>query len=122
MDPWVPTPEVVARHRRPFRPVAATVPGMQFTGLLTTTAGVADRLAVVRSMYHPKGGANGHPTGTQYMLSGAHPSSPLEMPDIGSVASQLLGSSCRYLPPYIMVPGNHEQSRETRNGFLPAST
>jgi hypothetical protein len=44
------------------------------------------------------------------------------MPDIGSVASTLLGSSCRYLPPYIMVPGNSEQASEARHGFLPAST
>ena len=65
---------------------------MHFTELLTHTARVADKLAVVRSMYHPKGGANGHPDGTQYVLSGSHPSSPLDMPDIGSVVSQLLGS------------------------------
>ncbi len=122
MDTWDPKPEVVAEHRSPFKPIATKVPGLQFTELLSQTARVADKLAVVRSMYHSKGGANGHPTGTQYMLSGAHPSSPVEMPDIGSVASHLLGSPCRYLPPYIMVPGNHEQANETRSGFLPAST
>src|SRR5204863_8837473 len=46
----------------------------------------------------------------------------IEMPDIGSVASHVLGTQCKYLPPYIMVPGNHEQAAATRNGFLPAST
>ncbi len=72
-------------------------------------------------MYHARPGANGHPDGTQYILSGAHPLGPLEMPDIGSVISQLIGSTCSYLPPYIMVPGNNEQAGSTRSGFLPAS-
>ena len=84
---------------------------------------VADKLAVVRSMHHARGGADAHPNGTQYALSGAHPAAAaLTMPDIGSVVSHLLGSECKYLPPYIMVPGNHEQAAETRTGFLPAGT
>ncbi len=122
IDTWDPKPEVVAEHRSPFKPIATNVPGMRFTELLTHTARLADKLAVVRSMFHPKGGASGHPDGTQYMLSGAHPSSIVPMPDIGSVAAHLLGSPCKYLPPYVMVPGTDEQNAETRHGFLPAST
>jgi len=122
MDTWDPKPEVIAEHRSPYKPIATRVPGIRYTELLTKTAEHADKIAVVRSMLHPKGGANGHPTGTQYMLSGSHPTSPMEMPDIGSVVSHVLGTRCGYLPPYIMVPGNHEQAKETRSGFLPAST
>jgi hypothetical protein len=122
MDTWDPKPEVVAEHRSPYRPIATSVPGIQFTELLPHTARIAHKLAVVRSMYHAQAGANGHPDGTQYALSGAHPRNPLEMPDIGSVVAHLLGSACSYLPPYIMVPGNDEQAAQTRNGFLPAST
>ena len=70
-------------------------------------------------MYHPKAGANGHPKGTQYTLSGQHPGGILEMPDIGSVVSRQLGSRCDYLPPYVMIPGNSEQAKESRTGFLP---
>jgi hypothetical protein len=110
MDTWDPKPEVVSEHRSPYRPIATTVPGTQFTHLLPHTARIAHKLAVVRSMYHAKPGANGHPDGTQYALSGAHPRSPIEMPDLGSVAAHLLGSTCPFLPPYIMVPGNHEQA------------
>lgn len=95
---------------------------MRFTELLTHTARVADKLAIVRSMYHPGNQANGHPDGTQYMLAGAVPGGPMEMPDIGSVVSHLIGSECRYLPPYVMVPGNNEQAASTRTGFLPAGT
>jgi hypothetical protein len=50
------------------------------------------------------------------------PGGPLEMPDIGGIVSHRLGTRCDYLPPYIMIPGNHEQAAQTRQGFLPAST
>lgn len=117
-DTWDPKPDVVSDNRSPYAPVSSVVPGMQFTELLSKTARVADRLSVIRSMHHPKSGANGHPKGTQYALSGQHPSGPLEMPDMGSIVSLLMGSECNYLPPYVMVPGNHEQAKESRTGFL----
>ncbi len=122
IDTWDPKPDVVAEHRSPHRLISTNVPGMQFTELLSKTAKVADRLSVIRSMYHPKAGANGHPQGTQYTLAGAHPASVPERPDISSVVTEMLGSECRYLPPAIMVPGNSEQAKESRTGFLPGST
>ncbi len=122
LDTWDPKPEVVAEHRSPFRPIATSVPGLQFTELMPHTAKLAHKIAVVRSMYHAKAGANGHPDGTQYVLSGSHPRNPLEMPDLGSIVSTIKGSDCAFLPPYVMVPGNHEQAAMTRNGFLPAAT
>jgi len=121
LDTWDPKPNAVVEHRSPFKPISTKVPGMQFTELLAQTAQVADKLTVIRSMHHKKSGANGHPDGTQYALSGAMPGGPLEMPDIGSVVAFTKSSECRYLPPYIMVPGNHEQAAMTRHGFLPAS-
>lgn len=121
IDTWDPKPDAVAEHRSPFRPISTTVPGMQFTSLLPRTAMIAHKLAVVRSMHHEKGGADAHPNGTQYALSGAHPSSILEMPDVGSVVSLLIGTHNPSLPPYVMIPGNSEQAAETRTGFLPES-
>jgi hypothetical protein len=123
MDTWDPKPEAFIDHRSPFKPIATRVPGIHFSELLPRTAAIADKLAVVRSMHHARGGADAHPNGTQYALSGAHPAAAaLTMPDIGSVVSHLIGSDCPYLPHYIMVPGNHEQAAETRTGFLPAGT
>lgn len=121
MDTWDPKPDVLVDHRSPFKPIATRVPGMQFTELLTHTARVADKIAVVRSMHHAKSVAD-HGAGTRYALSGAHPGAATEMPDIGSVVAHLQGAACRALPPYIMVPGNHEQAAETRNAFLPAAS
>ncbi len=122
MDTWDPKPEAPADHRSIYQPISTNVAGMQFTELLTHTARVADKLTVIRSMHHTTNVANGHPTGTQYALSGEVPGGPVEMPDIGSVAAHTIGSRCDYLPPYIMIPGNHEQAKETRQGFLPAAT
>lgn len=121
IDTWDPKPEAAVDHRSPHRPIATSVPGIQFTSLLPHTAKIAHKLAVVRSMYHAKAGADAHPNGTQYALSGAHPSGPTEMPDMGSIVSKILGAANPVLPPYIMVPGNHEQAAETRTGFLPAA-
>ncbi|MDB4637464.1 MAG: DUF1501 domain-containing protein [Planctomycetaceae bacterium] len=122
IDTWDPKPEMPVDHRSSHKPISTVVPGMQFTELLSKTAQIADKLSVIRSMYHPKAGANGHPQGTQYTLSGAHPASVPERPDISSVVTHLMGSECGYLPPAIMVPGNHEQAKESRTGFLPGST
>jgi hypothetical protein len=121
LDTWDPKPEAVIEHRSPFAPISTTVPGMQFTSLLSRTAKIAHKLAVVRSMHHNKAGADAHPNGTQYALSGAHPSNAVEMPDIGCVVTTLLGRTNPSLPPYVMIPGNHEQAAETRTGFLPRS-
>jgi hypothetical protein len=120
VDTWNPKPHAPAEHRSPFKPIATSVPGMQFTELLTHTARVADKLAVVRSMQHF--GAEDHGNGSRYALSGFHPRNPSQMPDIGSVVAHLQGSPCKYLPPYIMVPGNNEQTAVTSTTFLPAST
>lgn len=122
MDTWDPKPAAPVDHRSPFKPIATTAPGVQFTELLPHTSRIADKLAVVRSMRHPRSGANGHPDGTQYMLSGSHPGGPMEMPDIGCIATRILGSQCRELPPYVMVPGNSEQNASSRTGFLPAAS
>jgi len=122
IDTFDPKPDAPVDQRSPFLPIATKVPGIQFTSLCQKTATVADKLAVVRSMYHKGGAVNGHPDGTQYALSGAVPGGPLEMPDIGGVVSHRLGTRCDYLPPYIMVPGNHEQAAQTHQGFLPAAT
>jgi hypothetical protein len=120
MDTWDPKPDAPAEHRSIFKPIPTNTPGMQFTELFKKTAKVADKLAVVRSMCH-KIKVDDHPRGTQYILSGEVPGGPVEMPDIGSVAAFRIGSECKYLPPYIMVPGNDEQASTTRTGYLPPS-
>jgi hypothetical protein len=88
---------------------------VQFTELLAKTARHADKLAVVRSMMHT---ISGHPEGTAYLLQGAKPGGPIDVPDIGSTVAHLIGTPAAQLPPYVMIPGNGEQSYNTKHGFL----
>jgi len=117
LDTWDPKPDMPAEHRSPFKPISTSAPGVQFTELLAKTAKVAHHLAVVRGMHHTIGD---HPQGTAYMLRGNNPNGPLNYPDLGSVVSQVIGSACDYLPPYIMVPGNSEQAYNSSHGFMSA--
>lgn len=118
LDTFDPKPLLPAEHRSPFKPIATNVPGIQFTELLTHTARHADKLVLLRSMNH---GVSDHGAGTAYMLQGHPMGGPIKHPDMGCVVSQKLGSACRWLPPYIMVPGNHEQTGVTTTGFLSPS-
>jgi hypothetical protein len=118
IDTWDPKPDLAADDRSPHAPIKTSAEGVQFTSLLTKTAKVAHKLAVVRGMTHRIGD---HPMGTAYMLRGNNPSGPLNYPDLGCVVSEVIGSECSFLPPYIMVPGNSEQAYNTSYGFLPAS-
>ncbi len=118
VDTWDPRPEAPVDHRTPFKMIDTNVPGVQFTELLSHTAQIADRLAVVRSMHHVTR-VDDHPRGMQYMLTGEAPGGPVEMPDMGCVAALRLGSQCQYLPPYIQLPATSEMASFTRTGFLP---
>jgi hypothetical protein len=115
LDTWDPKPLLPAEHASPFRPTATTVPGLRFTELLTHTARVAHRLVVVRSMRHK---VSDHGAGTAYVLQGHPPDQLVAHPDIGSVVGSRIGSPCPYLPPYVLVPGNHEQAAVATPGFL----
>ena len=119
MDSFDPKPEGVAEHRSPFGAIDTVVPGLRFSELLAKTARVADKLTVVRCMHQPTPGiGNSHPKGSRYIYSGEAPGGPVDMPDIGSILALRAGSNCRYLPPYILVPGNDEQVAEAKSGFL----
>lgn len=118
IDTFDPKPDLALDNRSPYKTIATKADGMQFTELLAKTAKVADKLAVVRGMNHRVGD---HPMGTAYMLQGNNPQSPLGFPDMGCVVSEVIGSECSYLPPYIMIPGNSEQAYNTTHGFLSAA-
>lgn len=120
MDTWDPKPDANAIHRSPFKTIKTSVPGMNFTELLSKTAKVADKLSVVRCMYQKKASiGNSHPLGSQYIFSGADPTGPVVMPDIGSVVSHKLGPLVSYLPAYARE-ATGEQSEMSRLGFLPS--
>lgn len=68
IDLWDPKPDAPAEIRGPFRPIETNVPGMQFGELMSQTATIADKLAVIHSMTHE---FNNHIAGTYIMQTGS---------------------------------------------------
>ncbi|RMF84686.1 MAG: DUF1501 domain-containing protein [Planctomycetota bacterium] len=69
-------------------------------GLLRHTAGVADKIAIVRSFTHTEAA---HERGQHNMLTGYKPSPAVVYPSMGSVVAHEQGSRTK-VPPYICVP------------------
>ncbi len=88
IDTFDPKPDAPVDQRSPFKPVATNVPGIQFPSLCQKTAPVADKLAVVRSMFAEKvpGSHGGAP---EYVITGRPPQQG-PYPWMGPVYSKLL--------------------------------
>lgn len=128
MDTWDPKPEAPVDHRSPYEPIATNVPGIQFTSLMPQLSRHADKLAVVRSMTTTR--VAGHIEGCLEFFKGYRYDAPLfgiapnnfrshRFPDIGTVATELLGSDCHELPGYILCPGANLPNLVSNTGFLP---
>lgn len=73
-----PKPDAPSDIRGQFRPIATSVPGIQFSELLPRTARLAHRQAVIRSMFTD---VNSHSTSGYWMLTGyRHPSAAESLP------------------------------------------
>jgi hypothetical protein len=84
--------------------VVKTKSGDEFGGLMKQTAGIADKIAVIRSFTHSEAA---HERGTHNMLTGYRPNPALVFPSMGSVVSHEYGPR-KNLPPYVCVPGAGE--------------
>src|SRR5688572_12419364 len=87
-------------YRGPVGSIKTKVPGVHFSETLPKTAGVADKICVVRSMTH---GEADHDRGTHNMFTGYRPSPAIHYPSFGSVVSHELGAR-NDLPPYVCIP------------------
>lgn len=106
-------PDAPLEVRGPFQPITTNVNGIQISELLSKTATVCDKLAIVRSMTSPLGE---HGLANQYLLTGYKPSPVLQYPQFGSVMTHLRNAPS-VLPPYVTIPEN----RTTSSGFLGSS-
>jgi len=84
-----PKPLAPIEYRGPLGTVPTKLSGEVFGELMAQTAGVADKLTVVRSMTH---GEAAHERGTHNMFTGYRPSPAIQYPSFGSVISHELGS------------------------------
>jgi hypothetical protein len=99
-------------YRGPLGAIKTKLDGIQFAEVMKNTAGVADKITVVRSMTH---GEADHDRGTHNMFTGYRPSPAIHYPSIGSVVSHELGSR-NDMPPYICIPNMPSQFAGT--GYL----
>src|SRR6059036_2756650 len=115
-----PKPGAPAEIRGEFKPIPTKVPGIHFSEQMTRLAGIADRLAVVRSIRHDQGN---HGAGNHYMMTGAPPRIPVGCgafvsfhPSLGSVVAHERGAPAG-LPAYFSMPS---MSRSGGPNFLGA--
>lgn len=95
-------PHAPREYRGPFRPIATTVPGMEFTELLPRLAQQGERLTLIRSLHHER---NEHSGGTHRFLTGYPSIAPnlprSEYPEIGSVVAREFAERSQGAPPFV---------------------
>jgi uncharacterized protein (DUF1501 family) len=102
LDTWDPKSDAPDRIRGPFRPIRTNVPGIQLAETFPLMAGIADRYALVRSLYHEA--APIHETGHQLVQTGRLSGGGVEHPHYGSVLSALRGPRQPDTPPFVVLP------------------
>jgi uncharacterized protein (DUF1501 family) len=95
-------PTAPAEIRGPFKPIKTKVPGLQVCEHFPLLAQIADRFAILRSVYHTA--APIHETGHQMMQTGYIFRGGREYPHYGSVLSHLRGQRPGGLPPFVVLP------------------
>lgn len=115
-----PKPDAPAEIRGEFKPIATKITGVHFSEHLPKLAGMADKLAVVRSIRHDQGN---HGAGNHYLMTGAPPRIPVGCgafvsfhPSLGSVVAHEKGAPAG-LPAYFSMP---QMSRSGGPNFLGA--
>ena len=108
-DTWDMKPSAPAEVRGEFKPIATRVPGLQVCEHLSRSAGIADRVAVVRGMHHTM---RNHNSAAYEALCGRKPIGDLELlannpttdfPCYGSAVSYF-SSRTAAVPPFVALP------------------
>ena len=112
MDSFDPKPDAPAEYRGILGTVKTNVPGVLFSSHMQSSAKIADKIAVVRSMTHTE---VDHSRGEHSMFTGYRPSPALVYPSMGSVVAHELGPRGA-MPPYVVVP--NQGSQFLSSGYL----
>ena len=102
-----PKPDAPKEIRGEFKAIVTKAPGVRFSEHLPRLAGIADKLAVIRSIRHDQGN---HGAGNHYMMTGAPTRIPVFCgafvsfhPSLGSVTAKERGAPAG-LPAYFALP------------------
>ena len=125
LETFDPKPDAPQEVRGPLKTIPTNLTGVRISECLERTAGIMDKIAIIRSMTSPLGE---HSLGTQYLMTGYKPTPALEYPTFGATVAYLrsqrrenaAGDTLTALPPNIAVPNF---TREVSgNGYLPSAT
>ncbi len=116
LETFDPKPDAPKEVRGPLETIATNVEGIRVSECLEQTAGVMDKLAIIRSMTSPLGE---HNFGTHYLMTGYKPTPALEYPTVGATLAHVRDPS-GVLPPHVAVPDF--TGKVSSNGFLPSAT
>jgi hypothetical protein len=97
IDMWDNKPEAPEGIRGEFKNIDTNVAGIQFAETLPKMAKVADKVSVVRSLYHT---IPSHGPASVFMTTGNKPTAALQYPAQGSIAAKLLPTEIG-VPPYV---------------------
>jgi hypothetical protein len=97
-ETWDPKPRSI--YGGPFRSIPTKLPGVHFSELMPQCAGMADQLAIIRSM---KTKPSEHLEGIDLLNRGAEPRLPFIRPALGSVLAQQLGQLDSPIPNFILL-------------------
>ncbi len=97
IDMWDNKPEAPEGIRGEFKSIDTSAPGIQFAETLPNMAKVANKVSVVRSLYHT---IPSHSPATVFMTTGNKPTAALQYPSMGSLTSRLLKTEVG-VPPYV---------------------
>lgn len=97
LDTWDLKPDAPEGIRGEFKPIATNVDGIQISEHLPKVAEVADKMSIVRSLYHS---IPAHGPATLFMTTGNKPTPALQYPALGSLVAKLMPAE-RAVPPYV---------------------
>ncbi len=111
-------PDAPPEIRGEFRPIATRVPGIEICELMPRLAGMADKLAIIRSLVGFRDDHNTHWCSTGWESHPEMPASPLvpgfppgDWPSIGAVLSRLLGARTAGVPPSVDLTAVYPDAR-----------
>jgi hypothetical protein len=90
LDTWDMKPDAPREVRGPYSPIATNVPGIQISEIFPRMARLADKYALLRSVFSP--GVAVHDAGHQVMQTGRLFEPGLDYPNVGSVLGFVKGA------------------------------
>ena len=104
-ETYDPKPSAPIEIRGAYEPISTSVAGTYFSEWMPQQAKIADKLSIIRSVWHPSNShdPSSHLTQTGYYKSGPK-GGPNQFPAFGSVISRTIGPNHPALPSYVAVP------------------